>query len=121
MQNAKTIKIPLWNGIDTADVIGQRKFESVAEEIALAGTIVDNFDDSSINSTRWSANTSGGGTVSETNQLDLNGSSAADASSVNSLRDILALLDRVHLAPFNAGSAGNAELRIDLGLIMWRD
>jgi hypothetical protein len=82
MSDTKTIKLPLWDGVNTSDLIGQRIFESVAEEITLADTLTDEFDDSSLDSTCWIAITTGGGTVSETTQLDLDGSTAADASAV---------------------------------------
>lgn len=82
MPNIETVKIPLWDDVDTSELSGERVFEFVAEEIALAGTLTDEFDDSSLDSTCWSAKTAGSGTVSETTQLDLDGSAAADTSAV---------------------------------------
>jgi hypothetical protein len=82
MPNTETITVPLWDGVGTSELVGQRVFESVAGEIALAGTLTDDFDDSSLDSTCWSAKTSGGGTVAETTQLDLDGSAPADASAL---------------------------------------
>ena len=82
MPNTETLRVPLWDGLETSKLIGQRVFDSVAGEIALADTITDDFSDSNLAGDLWSAKTAGGGTVSETTQLDLDSTVVADASFV---------------------------------------
>jgi hypothetical protein len=82
MPNTETLRVPLWDGVETSKLFGQRVFDSIPGEIALAGTLTDNFNDSAIDSTCWSVKTAGAGTVSETTQLDLDGSAPSDASTL---------------------------------------
>jgi hypothetical protein len=79
MPNTETLRVPLWDGVDSAKLVGQRIFQSVAEEIALAGTAEDYFNNSSIDSDLWSVKTAGGGTVIETTQVDCDGFTGTDA------------------------------------------
>jgi hypothetical protein len=82
MPDKETIKVPLWDGADSAKLVGQRIFESVAEEIALKGVESDDFSDSSLDGDLWSAKTAGNGTVVETTQLDCDGAAHTDVSAL---------------------------------------
>jgi hypothetical protein len=80
---AATVKIPFWNGNDTPDIIGQRIFNAIAEELTLNAIntqISDNFDNSSLDTNSFGTSLAGDGSITETTSLAINTPAANDAA-----------------------------------------